>query len=326
MIVPTPETLLEPRRRPMVWALVALNLIVQIFVSSAPERSSATWSDESLRTAGRVYLTSLKDEGGEAFRAQPAWMQALHVESPLQMEFLGAIAIRRRAFVDSLLDGKLGQTGDAVAITRLREELRGFREAGAEDLTTRLGLSAHNKDTLAWITYQFSHAGWLHLLSNLVFLLLLGAAVERQLGALGLFLIYVAGGWMGGMAFLQLQPDGLVPMVGASGAVSALMAFYAFFERRRRVRFFYFILPIQGHMGFIFMSPLLIVPLYLVADFAGLLSAPEAWSSGVAYSAHVGGAVLGAGMALWLRYVLRWQPLEEAPDETAPALLTPDRD
>lgn len=325
MIVPTPETHFEPRRRPMVWALVAINLIVQVFVASTPERSSATWSGDSLRTAGRVYLESLKSGGEEIFRAQPAWIQALHAESSLQMEFLGAIAIRRRAFVDALLGGELGRTGDAVAIAKLREELRRFRDAGSEDLTTRLGLSAHNKDTLAWVTYQFSHAGWLHLLSNLVFLLLLGAAVERQLGSLGLFLIYLAGGWMGGMAFLHLQPDGLVPMVGASGAVSALMAFYAFFERRKRVRFFYFILPVTGHMGFIFMSPLLIVPLYLVADFAGLLSAPEAWSSGVAYSAHVGGAVLGAGMALWLRHVLRWKPLEEAP-ETLPAMLAPDRD
>lgn len=312
MIVPTPETSYEISKRPMVWALVALNLVVQIFVSSVPSpQEGVTWKDEALRTAGRVYLESLKAEGESAFAEQPAWIRALNEESSFQMEFFGTIAIRRRAFVDGILENRIGQAGDVVAIDALREQLRKFRQAGQDDLTTRLGLSAHNKDTLSWITYQFSHAGWLHLLSNVVFLLLLGSAIERQLGSLGMFLIYIAGGWMGGVAFLHMQPDGLVPMVGASGAVSALLAFYAIFERRKRTRFFYFILPVQGHMGFLHMSPLFIVPLYLVSDFAGLLSSPEAWSSGVAYSAHVGGAILGASMAIWLRYVFKWKPLED---------------
>lgn len=311
MIVPTPETSYEPQRRPMIWCLVGINLLIQFFVSSLPEKPSIRWSEAALETAGRVYLQTLSEQGEEAFLSQPRWIQLLQSENPIQMQFLGSVAIRRQQFADRMLSEDWKPAGDPVAIARLRDELRKFRTASADDLTSRLGLSSVNRDSLAWITYQFSHAGWIHLISNLVFLLLIGAAVERQLGSLGVFMMYLGGGWAGGLAFLHLQPDGLVPMVGASGAVSALMAFYALFEPRRRIRYFYFVLPVNGHMGYIHLSPLLIVPLYLVTDVAGLLSSPEAWSSGVAYSAHVGGALIGASMALWLRFGLRWRPLED---------------
>lgn len=84
----------------------------------------------------------------------------------------------------------------------------------------------------AWITPLTSalvHGGWLHLGVNMLMLAFLGSQVERIIGASGLVLAYVTGAIVAALAQFLVDPSSPIPMVGASGAISALFGLYALF-------------------------------------------------------------------------------------------------
>ena len=71
------------------------------------------------------------------------------------------------------------------------------------------------------------HAGFIHLFFNLLMLLWCGAATERVLGGAGLILIYIAGAFAAAVAQWLVDPMSVMPMIGASGAVSAVIGAFA---------------------------------------------------------------------------------------------------
>ena len=84
----------------------------------------------------------------------------------------------------------------------------------------------------AWITPLSSalvHGGWLHLGVNMLMLAFLGSQVERIIGASGLVLAYVIGAIVAALAQFLVDPSSPIPMIGASGAISALFGLYALF-------------------------------------------------------------------------------------------------
>ena len=91
----------------------------------------------------------------------------------------------------------------------------------------------------AWITPLTSallHGSWVHLFVNMVMLAIAGSQVERVVGAAGLALAYVIGAIVAALAQFAWDPTSPIPMVGASGAISALFGLYAiFFGRPKQV-------------------------------------------------------------------------------------------
>ena len=91
----------------------------------------------------------------------------------------------------------------------------------------------------AWITplsAALVHGGWAHLIVNLVMLLFAGTMVERVVGGSGLVFAYVVGAIGAALAQWLFDPASAVPMIGASGAISALFGLYAlFFGRPKQV-------------------------------------------------------------------------------------------
>ena len=91
----------------------------------------------------------------------------------------------------------------------------------------------------AWITPLSSalvHGGWLHLGINLLMLVFAGSMVERVVGGSGLVFAYIAGALVAALAQYLFDPASPYPMVGASGAISALFGLYAlFFGRPKQV-------------------------------------------------------------------------------------------
>ena len=84
----------------------------------------------------------------------------------------------------------------------------------------------------AWLTPVSSaliHGGWIHLFVNMLMLMFAGSMVERVVGAWGLLSAYVIGGLAAAAAQFIVDPASQVPMIGASGAISALFGLYAVF-------------------------------------------------------------------------------------------------
>jgi len=139
-------------------------------------------------------------------------------------------------------------------------------------------------------TAMFVHAGWLHVLGNMLFLWVFGDNVEDILGHGKFLLLYLACGFAAAMAQVAMDPSSRVPMVGASGAIAGVMGAYLLKFPRSRVVMLFFLLFI-----FTFDVPawLMLVYWFALQIFGGFGSITEASQGGTAFFAHVGGFVTG---------------------------------
>ncbi|TCO71910.1 rhomboid family intramembrane serine protease [Rhodovulum euryhalinum] len=147
-------------------------------------------------------------------------------------------------------------------------------------------------------TSMFLHGGLMHLGGNMLFLWIFGDNLEEELGHLGFLGFYLAGGLAAGLAQYAMDPLSLVPMVGASGAIAAVMGGYLLLFPRARVDILIFLVVIIR---------ILPVPAWLMLGlwfglqlFAGAATPTD--QGGVAYWAHAGGFVAGLALILplWL--------------------------
>jgi membrane associated rhomboid family serine protease len=146
------------------------------------------------------------------------------------------------------------------------------------------------------VTSQFLHAGWLHLLGNMLYLWIFGNNIEDRLGSGRFLLFYLAGGIAAALAQTAIDPASTVPMIGASGAIAATLGAYLVFFPRARITTLVF-------LGFFYQ--LINVPAVIVLGFWFVLQLIDAITSlgiegasgGVAFFAHVGGFVAGALVA-----------------------------
>lgn len=86
------------------------------------------------------------------------------------------------------------------------------------------------------LTATLVHAGIIHLAFNLLMLLFCGRSVENILGAAQFLILYVAGAFAGAAAQYLAGPEDMVPMVGASGAISAVLGAYSMLFGRNKIR------------------------------------------------------------------------------------------
>ncbi|HEU0098411.1 MAG TPA: rhomboid family intramembrane serine protease [Allosphingosinicella sp.] len=86
------------------------------------------------------------------------------------------------------------------------------------------------------LTATLVHSGFVHLFFNLIMLLFCGRSVERVLGGRGMAILYLVGAYAAAAAEYPLHPDSTVPMVGASGAISAVLGAFALLFGRNKVK------------------------------------------------------------------------------------------
>ena len=171
-------------------------------------------------------------------------------------------------------------------------------------------------DTLfPFISAIFLHAGFWHFFSNMWFLRIFGDNVEADLGPVTYVLFYLAGGIVAGLAEYYFIADSNIPMLGASGAIAAVLGYYFVRFPSHKVQtlipaFVTFItirLPAQFVLAMWFITQL----------FNGTASFYDSSASaGVAWWAHIGGFVFGVLVALFLKNnVSRNQTNAEYPDQ-----------
>lgn len=173
-------------------------------------------------------------------------------------------------------------TGEALTLAEVR--------TGVCSSTSAAPVFPQKVLALSVLVSLFLHGNLVHLAGNMWFLWIFGNNVEEAFGHIGYALLYLVGGIVATFTFVWLNPRLTEPLVGASGAIAAVLGAYLVLFPRRLV------------LSLVFVT-LLPVPaaLFLGLWFLGQFAVQDA---GVAWEAHVGGFVVGVVVALALRGLL----------------------
>jgi membrane associated rhomboid family serine protease len=172
-----------------------------------------------------------------------------------------------------------------------------YQQLQQESILERYGFVPGHPRPLAYVTANFLHGGWLHLIGNMWFLWLAGLLIEDTWGRVIYPIFYFLAGAIALQFHAWSNPGSIVPTLGASGAVAALMG--AFLVRYPNVRikmaWIFFLRPRYFQARAIWLLPLWL----LMEVFYGTLFGQ---ATGVAHWAHVGGFLFGVLAAVGIRY------------------------
>ncbi len=156
---------------------------------------------------------------------------------------------------------------------------------------------------LVWLTLltsMFVHGGVMHLVGNMLYLWIFGNNIEDLIGRAKFLLFYIGGGLVAAFAHILSAPSSLVPTVGASGAVSAVLgAYLVAYPRARVVCLVFLVIFVQ-----LITVPAMVVLLFwfVIQALQGFASLGAGHTAGVAWFAHIGGFAAGVvGIKLFAR-------------------------
>ena len=301
MFLPLRHESMEGRRWPIISiALVVLNLVVFLGTRNLIEDENPQRTET---TAHIIKLAAMHPELTMSREAQEL-VNAFRRENPAIWER----AKSGNSEVEDAWDARLRMQDDDPA--KLQAEM--------DSLCTSLGLQSSNSilekyafvpahpTAISYITANFLHGGWLHLIGNMWFLWLAGVILEDTWGRVIYPLFYL----IAGAAALQFHAwttsGSLAPTLGASGAVAALMGAFLVRFPTTKIDVAVVLGPrsianLAMGKGIRFKAAAYwLLPFWLLAEvFSGAIFGKY---SGVAHWAHVGGFVFGALAALGLRY------------------------
>jgi membrane associated rhomboid family serine protease len=137
---------------------------------------------------------------------------------------------------------------------------------------------------------MFMHGGFLHLGGNMLYLWIFGNNVEDRLGHLNFLAFYLLGGLAATMSHALIHPGSELPLVGASGAVAAVLGAYWRLYPRARVRCLVFLF---FFVTFLELPAALVLGLWILIQFISGVLGLGVGSGGVAWFAHIGGFLAG---------------------------------
>ncbi|MEX2275398.1 MAG: rhomboid family intramembrane serine protease [Actinomycetota bacterium] len=138
---------------------------------------------------------------------------------------------------------------------------------------------------------MFLHAGWIHLLGNLLFLWVFGNNVEDRLGRARYLFFYLLGGLVAAGLQVVITPESTAPTIGASGAIGAVLGAYLVLFPRHRILTLIFVFALVEIPAVFVLGSWFVLQL-----FSGVSVIGSELTSGVAYWAHVGGFLAGVAM------------------------------
>ncbi len=140
------------------------------------------------------------------------------------------------------------------------------------------------------LTSMFLHGSWMHLLGNMWFLWIFGNNIEDSMGRLRFVAFYLACGLAAAIGQVWANPNSVIPMVGASGAISGVMGAYLILFPTVRV---YVLVPIIIFITSIALPAWVMLGYWFLIQFISGMVASRDDMGGVAFWAHVGGFVAG---------------------------------
>ena len=238
-----------------------------------------------------AYIDYLRDQG----KSKQADRYARLMKQDSRKQVLILLAIQRDpVFLPKLRSGQV-INAESDHYQEWKSSRDKFDKLFSAVISESYGFRPAEHRPVTLVTHMFLHGGVGHLVGNMVFLFIIGFAVELILGRMVYLAAYIATGLFSVLLFWVFYSDSIIPLVGASGAISGLMGMYVVLFGMRRIRFFYFVL---FYFNFLRAPAIIVLPLWILNELYQLT-----WGgvSNVAYVAHIGGLIGGAATA----YVLK---------------------
>jgi membrane associated rhomboid family serine protease len=146
-------------------------------------------------------------------------------------------------------------------------------------------------------TSTFLHAGVMHILGNMLFLWIFADNIEAIIGNTRFLIFYLLGGLAAHATHIFFNPSSMIPTVGASGAIAAVMGAYLVLFPKSQIKVLFIVFPFR-------VSAYIFLGLWIFSQFQsslGSLTSNTAEGAGVAYWAHVGGFVFGIAAGVYFR-------------------------
>ena len=315
MLIPIKHDNMTARRWPVVTiALIAINVVVFLFTMSAMDEEAPQLGEvkshililAALHPELKMQSESQKLVDGFKQSHPQAWK---HVQDPY------------RDIIDAY-DAKVKMTEDTSKLQNEMDSLNTqFVKLSKTSIIEQYAFVPANPTAISYLTANFLHGGWLHIIGNMWFLWLAGFVLEDVWGRW----IYSAFYLIAGAAALQFyawsNPGSITPTLGASGAVAALMgAFLVRFPKMKIEMAWLFMFKLYRFKAAAFW----LLPIWLAMEiFYGSLFGS---SSGVAHWAHVGGFLFGAVAALGIQYSGIEQKTNKAIEEQVSWSADPEMD
>jgi membrane associated rhomboid family serine protease len=276
--------------------LILINALIY-FAFQADEGKYYRQADKYYQSSGLIsientaYLNYLEESDPDRKLAR---LRALPPEKPATRESIAESMFADQPFMQKLKAEEIITPAAEIypEWKRLRTE---FEEIIGRAPTMRYGYKPAQNRFLTAFTYMFLHGSPMHLLGNMIFLWLVGCMIELTCGRPIYLATYLATGMFSALFFGMVYSDSTIPLVGASGAISGLMGFYAMLFSRKKVGIFL-------SLGFYFTNTtvpaILLLPFWVGKELYQLFLGA---ASNVAYVGHLGGLLSGAlaGVVYW---------------------------
>ena len=278
-----------------------------------------TWALGSSRTSNAEVLGNLIEQ---ALTERPYVVVGVRLARALDEQTLAAAADARSTWEAS---------GASLSPEEREHEQKHF-DALADDYLAaldrlpwrRFGFVPARRDLVSLLTSMFMHAGWIHLLGNMLFLYASGPYVEDVYGRLLFAVAYLLSGIAATAGHTLASPQSDIPVVGASGAIAGVMGIVLVRLATSWIRFLFLpIVFVPTLRVYLKLPALVVLPLWALEQlwYAGAASAEE--GGGVAWWAHLAGFAFGAVFAALVRVLRveeRWLGRSIEADESVRAL------
>jgi membrane associated rhomboid family serine protease len=294
MLIPLKHEQMSARRWPLItFLLIAINTIVFVGTSSTLEEKSSEMAQTKLHllilAASRPELSMPEDARTFTEKIKESkpgiWKQ---------------LADRNRQVEDAweahfrMMEDEMDLQAEMDSITAR------FSELSKQVMTENYAFVPAKPTPLSYLTANFLHGGWLHLIFNMWFLWLAGFVLEDVWGRPLYLVFYLIAGIAALQFYAWMNPASIVPTLGASGAVAGLMgAFLVRFPKLKIEMAWVLFLGFRLKLIRFTMAAFWLLPFWLASEiFSGTLFGA---TDGVAHWSHVGGFIFGAAIALVIK-------------------------
>ena len=155
----------------------------------------------------------------------------------------------------------------------------------------------HGQHAITLVTSMFMHSGWMHIIGNMIYLWAFGPEIEDAMGSFRFLLFYLGGGLVAMFAQVASDPFSSIPVLGASGAIAAVMGAFLVTYPRNRIRTVLFFLIF---FRVTFIPAAILIGFWFVIQLLNFGAVAEVRTGGVAYLAHIAGFLFGVVTARFI--------------------------